>query len=55
MQLLANDIAREVCELTQVAEFLLRNDFLRDVELTPGEADEHFIEEVQSETTAAAT
>lgn len=42
-QLLAMEIEHDMSDLAQVVDFLVANDFLRDVELRPGEGDEREI------------
>lgn len=51
LKLLLPEIRVTVSNLSQAIHFLVENDFLRDVELQPGEAQEQMIEVIGSSET----
>ena len=53
MQLLLPEVRMTVSNLSQAIRFLVDNDFLDDVELKPGEAEERMIQVLDEQPSAA--
>ena len=54
MQLLLPEVRMTVSNLSQAIRFLVDNDFLDDVELKPGEAEERMIQVIDEQPSTAA-